>query len=137
MGLWYRFIRGCVSWNLDAWRRCSVTQNISASPVSFVTLSGPFIRMLRDARRYRTQDSRFSFEAFDCARILMKTEALIWSLQTSGLFYCEDILIKGGRFNATPGGKLSAVPMEKHMQEVSRLVRDFDVDCPLLRRQTL
>ena len=47
------------------------TQNISSLPVEIsVTLSDLSSGMLRDARRaIGRKDSRFSFEAFDCARI--------------------------------------------------------------------
>jgi len=95
-----------------------------------ITLSDISDGMLRDARRtLGTGDTRFLFEAFDCHRIPHTDSSFDLVIADHLLFYCEDIpkvcrevrrvLKPGGRFLCSTYGK-------KHMQEVSRLVQDFD-----------
>lgn len=107
------------------------TQNISSLPVEIsVTLSDLSSGMLRDARRaIGRKDSRFSFEAFDCARIPHEDRSFDLVIANHVLFYCEDIPAVCSEIQRvlTPGGKLICSTYgKKHMQEVSRLVRDFD-----------
>ncbi len=93
---------GCVSLNLDAATVFCGHRIFPASPVKFpLTLSDLSSGMLRDARRaIGRKDSRFSFEAFDlCKEFLMKTEALIWSLQTMCFFTVKISLLYAAKFN--------------------------------------
>lgn len=107
------------------------TDNLSSLPGKIcVTLSDISEGMLRDARRaIGSEDARFSFEAFDCADIPYEEESFDLVIANHVLFYCEDVsavckeilrvLKKGGRFVCSAYGS-------NHMQEVSRLVQDFD-----------
>lgn len=107
------------------------TDNLSALPEKIsVTLSDISEGMLRDARRaIGSEDERFSFEAFDCGDIPYEAESFDLVIANHVLFYCEDVaavckeirrvLKKGGRFVCSAYGSC-------HMQEVSRLVQDFD-----------
>ena len=65
--------------------------------------------MLRDARRaIGRKDSRFSFEAFDCARIPHEDRSFDLVIANHVLFYCEDISAVCSEIQRvlTPGGKL-------------------------------
>jgi ubiquinone/menaquinone biosynthesis C-methylase UbiE len=95
-----------------------------------ITLSDISDGMLRDTRRtLGTGDTRFLFETFDCHQIPHADRSFDLVIADHLLFYCEDIpqvcrevrrvLKPGGRFLCSTYGK-------KHMQEVSRLVQDFD-----------
>ena len=107
------------------------TQSIASLPSSVsVTLSDISEGMLRDARRaIGRKDSRFSFEVFNCENIPYPDETFDLVIANHVLFYCEDIaaacreisriLKPGGRFVCSTYGS-------RHMQEVSRLVQDFD-----------
>ena len=107
------------------------TQNISSLPGKVsVTLSDLSSGMLRDARRaIGRKDSRFSFEAFDCARIPHEDRSFDLVIANHVLFYCSDVeqacreaarvLKPGGRFLCSTYGA-------DHMKEISRLVSDFD-----------
>ena len=106
------------------------TQNISSLPGKVsVTLSDLSSGMLRDTRRaIGRKDSRFSFEAFDCARIPHEDRSFDLVIANHVLFYCEDISAVCSEIQRvlTPGGKLICSTYgKKHMQEVSRLVRDL------------
>lgn len=86
------------------------TQNISSLPGKVsVTLSDLSSGMLRDARRaIGRKDSRFSFEAFDCARIPHEDRSFDLVIANHVLFYCEDISAVCSEIQRvlTPGGKL-------------------------------
>lgn len=95
-----------------------------------VTLSDISEGMLRDARRAIGQeDKRFLFKVCDCQEIPYEDESFDLVVANHVLFYCDDIskvcsevnrvLRKGGRFICSAYGS-------RHMQEVSRLVQDFD-----------
>lgn len=106
-------------------------ENLSRLPANIhITLSDISEGMLRDARRtVGAADSRFSFAAFDCHKIPFADQSFDLVLANHVLFYCADIsavcqeicrvLKPDGRLIAGTYGK-------KHMQEVSRLVQDFD-----------
>ena len=107
------------------------TQNMSLLPAEIsVTLSDLSSGMLRDARRaIGPEDRRFTFRVFDCGRIPYENESFDLVIANHVLFYCEDIpgvcreirrvLKSGGHFICSTYGS-------RHMQEVSRLVQDFD-----------
>ena len=106
-------------------------ENIQKIPDSIsITLSDLSEGMLRDARRNIGQkDKRFEFKILDAEKIPFMAETFDLVIANHMLFYCENlsqtcrevarVLKKSGRFICSTYGK-------KHMQEVSRLVRDFD-----------
>ena len=106
-------------------------ENLSKLPANIhITLSDISEGMLRDARRsVGAADPRFSFVSFDCHKIPFPDQSFDLVLANHVLFYCADIsavcqeicrvLKPDGRLIAGTYGK-------KHMQEVSRLVQDFD-----------
>ena len=86
--------------------------------------------MIRDVRREQSlQDDRFSFAAFDCHAIRYEDASFDLVIANHVLFYCKDVdrvcsevgrvLKPGGRFVCGTYGVA-------HMQEVSRLVTQFD-----------
>lgn len=86
--------------------------------------------MIRDVRREQSlQDDRFSFAAFDCHAIPYEDSSFDLVIANHVLFYCKDVdrvcsevgrvLKPGGRFVCGTYGVA-------HMQEVSRLVTQFD-----------
>ena len=86
--------------------------------------------MIRDVRREQSlQDDRFSFAAFDCHAIPYEDASFDLVTANHVLFYCKDVdrvcsevgrvLKPGGRFVCGTYGVA-------HMQEVSRLVTQFD-----------
>lgn len=86
--------------------------------------------MIRDVRREQSlQDDRFSFAAFDCHTIPYEDASFDLVIANHVLFYCKDVdrvcsevgrvLKPGGRFVCGTYGVT-------HMQEVSRLVTQFD-----------
>lgn len=86
--------------------------------------------MIRDVRREQSlQDDRFSFAAFDCHVIPYEDASFDLVIANHVLFYCKDVdrvcsevgrvLKPGGRFVCGTYGVA-------HMQEVSRLVTQFD-----------
>ena len=95
-----------------------------------ITLSDISEGMLRDARRtIGTEDSRFSFEAFDCHRIPYEDHSFDLVIANHVLFYCEDIpsVCREVRRVLRPGGRfLCSTYGSSHMKEVSKLVHDFD-----------
>lgn len=95
-----------------------------------VTLSDISHGMLRDARRtLGTGDARFSFEPIDCHRIPYPEGSFDLVIAGHVLFYCEDIpqVCREVRRVLEPGGTFLCSTYGKgHMQEVSRLVQDFD-----------
>ena len=70
------------------------TENLSRLPRNaHITLSDISEGMLRDARRnIGPQDSRFSFRAFDCARIPFPDQSFDLVIANHVLFYCKDLL---------------------------------------------
>lgn len=86
--------------------------------------------MIRDVRREQSlQNDRFSFAAFDCHAIPYEDASFDLVIANHVLFYCKDVdrvcsevgrvLKPGGRFVCGTYGVA-------HMQEVSRLVTQFD-----------
>lgn len=106
-------------------------ENLAKLPKqTHVTLSDISEGMLRDARRsLGGTDPRFSFALFDCARIPYADASFDLVIANHVLFYCEDIpaVLSEVRRVLSPGGRfLCSAYGSSHMQEVSRLVQDFD-----------
>jgi ubiquinone/menaquinone biosynthesis C-methylase UbiE len=107
------------------------TENSSFLPKNIhILLSDISEGMLRDTRRtLGSTDSRFSFAAFDGQKIPCPDESFDLVIANHVLFYCTDIpavcrevhrvLKSNGRFICSTYGN-------RHMQEVSQLVSDFD-----------
>ena len=95
-----------------------------------ITISDISEGMLRDARRaIGPSDPRFSFAAFDCHEIPFPDQSFDLVLANHVLFYCADIpaVCQEIRRVLKPDGRLLVGTYgKKHMQEVSRLVQDFD-----------
>ena len=107
------------------------TQSIASLPSSVsVTLSDISEGMLRDARRaIGRKDSRFSFEVFNCENLPYPDETFDLVIANHVLFYCEDIAAACREISRVlkPGGCfVCSTYGSRHMQEVSRLVQDFD-----------
>ncbi|NCB92937.1 MAG: methyltransferase domain-containing protein [Clostridia bacterium] len=95
-----------------------------------VTLSDISDGMLRDARRLiGSDDSRFTYQVFDCHQIPFEDQTFDLVIANHVLFYCDDIasvckqvcrvLKPEGLFLCSTYGK-------KHMEEVRQLVSSFD-----------
>lgn len=114
------------------------TENLDKLPEDVqVVLSDASEGMLRDARRAVTESAqgeadvaeRFAFEVFDCHEIPYPDASFDLVIANHVLFYCEDIpqvcrevrrvLAPGGRFVCSTYGSC-------HMQEITRLVQEFD-----------
>ena len=86
--------------------------------------------MIRDVRREQSlQDDRFSFAAFDCHAIPYEDASFDLVIANHVLFYCKDVdrvCSEVGRV-LKPGGRVVCGTYGvAHMQEVSRLVTQFD-----------
>ena len=107
------------------------SDNLSLLPADIsITLSDISEGMLRDARRaIGAGDSRFSFRVFDCASIPFEAGTFDLILANHVLFYCEDISAvcrEVQRVLKPEGHFLCSAYGSHHMEEVSRLVQDFD-----------
>lgn len=107
------------------------TQNLSLLPSNVhITLSDISEGMLRDTRRaIGSQDSRFSFQSFDCHHIPDNLGQFDLILANHVLFYCEDIskVCRQVQTHLAPAGRfLCSTYGASHMQEVSELVQSFD-----------
>lgn len=107
------------------------TSNLSLLPKHIsITLSDLSEGMLRDARRaIGADDTRFSYQTFDCHHIPYETDSFDLVIANHVLFYCEDIskVCEEVRRVLKPNGHfLCSTYGKNHMGEVSELVQDFD-----------
>ncbi len=107
------------------------TSNLSLLPNHIsITLSDLSEGMLRDARRaINTDDTRFTYEIFDCHHIPYDSESFDLVIANHVLFYCENIskvCEEVGRVLKPNGQFLCSTYGKNHMWEVSKLVQDFD-----------
>lgn len=107
------------------------SENLARLPAQIkILLSDVSEGMLRDARRrLGTEDSRFSFQAFDCGHIPCTDQSFDRVLANHVLFYCEDlpaVLSEIRRVLAPDGIFLCSAYGSRHMQEISALVQRFD-----------
>lgn len=95
-----------------------------------ITLSDISEGMLRDTRRtIGSEDTRFTYEAFDCHQIPYEDQAFDLIIANHVLFYCQDItaVCREIRRVLKPGGRfLCSTYGSSHMKEVSQLVQEFD-----------
>jgi Methylase involved in ubiquinone/menaquinone biosynthesis len=107
------------------------TENFSRLPDNVeIVLSDISEGMIRDVRRsIGLEDSRFSFQVFDCAQIPFPDNSFDLVIANHMLFYCDDIskICKEIRRVLNPKGKfLGSTYGNKHMKEISLLVQRFD-----------
>lgn len=107
------------------------TENMDSIPEDVhLMLSDISEGMLRDARRaVGGGDSRFVFDTFDCHHIPCEDSSKDLVIANHVLFYCDDIpkVCREIRRVLRPGGKfLCSAYSRHHMEEVSKLVEDFD-----------
>lgn len=107
------------------------TENMSLIPQDVsIVLSDVSEGMIRDIRRTIGQeDTRFAYEVFDCHQIPYTDNRFDLVIANHVLFYCDDIdkVCREVRRVLKPGGRfLCSTYGVHHMQEISRLVSDFD-----------
>lgn len=106
------------------------TDNLSRLPSDLsVILSDISEGMLRDVQRKLGNDSRFSFQTFDCHHIPYKEEQFDLVIANHVLFYCEDIsqvFSECKRVLKAQGTFLCSTYGSHHMQEITSLVQEFD-----------
>ena len=107
------------------------TENLSllSSDISII-LSDISDGMLRDARRAIGQeDSRFTYQSFDCHHIPHLDNSFDIVIANHLLFYCNDISQVVSEISRVlkPGGTfLCSTYSANHMKEISQLVKTFD-----------
>lgn len=106
-------------------------ENIAKIPEDIhITLSDISEGMLRDAKRtIGREDSRFSYECFDCANIPFSPHTFDLIIANHVLFYCDNIprTLDEVRRTLTPGGTfICSTYGSRHMIEISDLVTGFD-----------
>lgn len=115
---------GCGNGALWSENRDALPEQIS------IVLSDISRGMLRDARRNIGQeDSRFSFQCFDCHKIPFPDNSFDLVIANHLLFYCENISQVCGEVTRVlrPQGKfLCSTYGTEHMKEISNLVQEFD-----------
>ena len=97
-------------------------------PHVHITLSDISDGMLRDARN-SINDERFSFSCFNAEKIPFEDETFDVVYANHMLFYCENLekVFSEIRRVLKPGGRMiCSTYSSRHMQEVSKLVREFD-----------
>ena len=85
--------------------------------------------MIRDIRRNLGQDSRFSFDTFDCHKIPAKADSYDIIIANHLLFYCDNIpqVCEEIKRVLKPGGLfLCSTYGSGHMKEITELVQKFD-----------
>lgn len=107
------------------------SENMDAIPGNVsITLTDVSEGMLRDARRnIGPRDKRFSFKVADCNKLPYKDESFDIIIADHVLFYCEDVgkaAKELSRCLKSDGVLISSTYGTSHMQEISRLVSDFD-----------
>lgn len=106
-------------------------ENLSLLPSDLsITLSDISDGMLSDAKRkIGSDDPRFSFQRFDCQDIPFDSNLFDLVIANHVLFYPEDLSRTFSEILRVlkPGGKLvCSAYSSRHMQEISRLVQEFD-----------
>ena len=115
---------GCGDGSLWSQNREKLPGNLS------LTLSDISQGMLRDAKRnLGGEDPRFDFQAFDCQNIPFSSETFDMIIADHVLFYCRDLdkaLQEIKRVLKPEGVFFCRAYGARHMEEISRLVQDFD-----------
>lgn len=115
---------GCGSGTLWTENREQIPQSIR------IVLSDLSDGMVRDVRRsIGPEDPRFSYQPIDAAAIPYPDDSFDLVIANHVLFYCEDIpaVCREIRRVLRPGGRLiCSCYGQKHMQEITQLVQEFD-----------
>ena len=115
---------GCGDGSLWSQNREKLPGNLS------LTLSDISQGMLRDAKRnLGGEDPRFDFQAFDCQNIPFSSETFDMIIADHVLFYCRDLdkaLQEIKRVLKPEGVFFCSAYGARHMEEIGRLVQDFD-----------
>lgn len=106
-------------------------ENISLLPEDIhITTTDISEGMLRDARRaIGAENHRFTYQVVDAAQIPFDDNSFDLVIANHVLFYCDDIakVCREAKRVLKPGGIfLCSAYGEKHMQEITRLVQNFD-----------
>lgn len=105
-------------------------ENLNKLPSNIhITLSDISEGMIRDVRRNLGNDSRFSYNTFDCHKIPAQTDSYDFIIANHLLFYCEDIpqvCSEIKRVLKPNGIFLCSTYGSGHMKEITQLVQKFD-----------
>ncbi len=108
-------------------------EKLPHNPNLHITLSDISEGMIRDVRRTIGNDSRFSFDTFDCHKIPYPADTFDLVIANHLLFYCEDIdtvcqeVSRVLRRQAGHDGIfLCSTYGAAHMKEITDLVQEFD-----------
>lgn len=94
-----------------------------------IVLSDVSEGILRDVRRRIGDDSRFSYQSFNCCNIPFKDSSFDLVIANHVLFYCDDIAAvcrEISRVLKEHGAFLCSTYSSSHMKEVTSLVQEFD-----------
>ena len=115
---------GCGDGSLWSQNKEKLPRNLS------LTLSDISQGMLRDAKRnLGGDDPRFVFRAFDCQSIPFSSDTFDMVIADHVLFYCKDLdktIQEIKRVLKPEGVFFCSAYGARHMEEISRLVQDFD-----------
>ena len=115
---------GCGDGSLWSQNKEKLPRNLS------LTLSDISQGMLRDAKRnLGGEDPRFVFRAFDCQSIPFSSDTFDMVIADHVLFYCKDLdktIQEIKRVLKPEGVFFCSAYGARHMEEISRLVQDFD-----------
>lgn len=105
-------------------------ENLSHLPGNVhITVSDISDGMIRDIRRNLGEDSRFSYESFDCHKIPAKAKTYDIVIANHLLFYCKDmgqVCQEIKRVLKSSGVFLCSTYGPNHMKEITSLVQQFD-----------
>ena len=111
------------------------TENLSVIPSDIqVVLSDQSEGMLRDAQNALGEDTRFSYQKFDCHEIPFREETFDLVIANHVLFYCENIpqvLSQCQRVLRKDGRMVCSTYGRQHMKEITELVQAFNKEIVL------
>lgn len=99
-----------------------------------IVLSDVSDGMLRDVKSVLGNDSRFSFQCFDCEENPYEDETFDCVIANHMLFYCDDLnqaLEECRRVLKQDGVFACSTYSKRHMQEITELVKGFDENISL------
>lgn len=115
---------GCGDGSLWCQQKAELPQGVS---VLLSDISSGIVR--ETEKQMGTQSKQFAFQVMDAHQLQAKDSSFDVVLANHMLFYCEDLpqVLREIRRVLKPGGRLVCSTYSgQHMQEVSRLVQDFD-----------
>ena len=106
------------------------TENLDKLPANIhITLTDISEGMIRDVRRNLGNDTRFSYDSFDCHKIPAQTDTYDLIIANHLLFYCENIpqvCSEIKRVLKPNGVLLCSTYGSGHMKEITQLVQKYD-----------